>query len=146
MENINKCNCRNKEKCPLENKCLQEDVIYKATINTNNNKDSVEYIGSTNNFKSRFTTHTSSFKNKKYSHATTLSKYVWENSIESKGIKWSILTKAPSYSTGNKLCDLCITEKLFIIQNINNYKCINKRSELAQTCRHKAKFKLNKCK
>ena len=26
------CNCRKKPECPVENKCLQEGVVYQATI------------------------------------------------------------------------------------------------------------------
>ena len=31
-ENETLCNCRKKKYCPLSNKCLVENVIYKATI------------------------------------------------------------------------------------------------------------------
>ena len=30
------CNCRDKDSCPLNDKCLQENVVYKATITTQN--------------------------------------------------------------------------------------------------------------
>ena len=33
---INTCNCRDKDFCLLNNKCLQENVVYKATITTQN--------------------------------------------------------------------------------------------------------------
>ena len=28
------CNCRNKNQCPIKNKCLTNNVIYKATVTT----------------------------------------------------------------------------------------------------------------
>ena len=30
------CNCRNKHACPLQNKCMSKDIVYKATIFTGN--------------------------------------------------------------------------------------------------------------
>lgn len=33
--NIISCNCRNKTKCTLENKCLVNNIIYKATVSNN---------------------------------------------------------------------------------------------------------------
>ena len=34
-ENAKFCSCRTKNKCPLNNKCLVENVIYKTTIKRN---------------------------------------------------------------------------------------------------------------
>ena len=48
----------------------------------------------------------------------------------------------PDHVTGGRQCDLCLTEKLFILKNFNNPNYLNKRSELALKCRHKAKFLL----
>ena len=39
------CNCQIKNKCPLNKKCLVENVIYKATISSA--KESKNYLGST---------------------------------------------------------------------------------------------------
>ena len=39
--------CRNKEECPLQNKCMKKDIVYKATISTSN--DTKYYIGMTSN-------------------------------------------------------------------------------------------------
>ena len=41
------CNCRDKLKCPLANKCLSENIIYEARVVTTNNL--FRYIGSTSN-------------------------------------------------------------------------------------------------
>ena len=41
------CNCRNKETCPLQNKCMNKDIVYKATISTSNTNDTKHYIGMT---------------------------------------------------------------------------------------------------
>ena len=41
------CNCRNKHTCPLQNKCMSKDIVYKATILTGNTQDTKHYIGMT---------------------------------------------------------------------------------------------------
>ena len=54
--NKKNCNCRIKANCPVDNKCLTESLIYKATLQT---ADASEYIGLTDNtFKTRFNNHT----------------------------------------------------------------------------------------
>ena len=60
-----KCNCRQKNSCPLDGNCLAENIVYKATITTDNqNYKLKEYIGSTcNKFKTRYGNHKASFKN-----------------------------------------------------------------------------------
>ena len=42
-----RCNCRNPEQCPLDGRCLTNKIVYKATVNTNNNRTQKVYIGST---------------------------------------------------------------------------------------------------
>ena len=57
-QEINTCNCRDKNSCPLNGKCLQENVVYKAAITSQN--ESKEYIGSIGElFKNRYYTHIS---------------------------------------------------------------------------------------
>ena len=69
------CNCRKKEECPLGNKCLTRSVIYQATVETNEGKQT--YIGMTDTeFKMRFRNHKQSFEKVKYENQTELSKYV----------------------------------------------------------------------
>ena len=137
------CNCQKKKKdqCPLNGNCQgQVDVVYHAKLLEGEEK---EYIGSTVDFKKRFYSHNDSFRNPKNKNSTTLSTHIWENGLgpEPK-IKWSILTKATSYRKGNRQCDLCLTEKVHIMRNLDNKNCLNKRSELATRCRHKEKFLL----
>ena len=62
--NIPSCNCRKKDECPLEGKCLQRNVIYKCQVSTNED-ECVSYIGCTENtFKDRLYKHRNSFKYK----------------------------------------------------------------------------------
>ena len=96
VTNTTSCNCRNKETCPLQNKCMSKDIVYKATISTCNTNDTKHYIGMTSNtFKERYRNHIKSFNHKKYSNETELSKHVWhlkENNTDYT-IKWSIIKK-----------------------------------------------------
>ena len=102
-----------------------------------------EYVGSTVNFKKRWYGHTESFRNEGSKHKTTLSSHIWEKKLNPEPrIKWSIVARAPSYKKGNRSCDLCLTEKMYIADTFNNPAYLNKRTELALKCRHKAKFLL----
>ena len=119
------CNCRDKSKCPLDGKCCTKGVVYQASLPSGE-----VYIGSTGQtFKQRYNGHASNFRHAKYKNSTTLSNYVWENKIDPKAIKWSILKRAKPYQPGNKMCTLCVTEKLFILNNSHN--CINRRDEIS---------------
>ena len=71
------CNCRNKDECPLENKCLTPRVIYEADVITLNTSRKF-YIGlSDTPFKERYNNHKRDFRNKRYEKSTELSKYIW---------------------------------------------------------------------
>ena len=57
QENQKECNCRKKNECPVENKCLQEGVIYQATVERGDNRTDT-YIGLTATaFKDRLRNH-----------------------------------------------------------------------------------------
>ena len=136
------CNCRKKDQCPLDNKCLSSSVIYNAQVTTNNTTKN--YIGLTEGtFKQRFSQHKSTFKHRKHINNTELSKYIWQlrDKKQDFNIKWSIISRARPYSNISKRCDLCLTEKLMIIKHSND-NLLNKRSELISKCRHQNKFYL----
>ena len=42
------------------------------------------------------------------------------------------------------MCKLCLTEKLWIINHINDHNMLNKKSELINKCRHFKKFLLKR--
>ena len=73
------CNCINKQKYPLQQKCLTSNIIYKAIITSNlNGHEEKVYIGtSETKFKLRYANHVKSFKFQKYENDTELSKEVW---------------------------------------------------------------------
>ena len=118
----------------MNGKCNQKDIVYMATTSDPERK----YIGSTQNFKRRWHSHCQSFKKEELSNSTALSKFIWENEKNPEpNIKWEVIAKAKSYSAGSKDCNLCLTEKVYILKNSRDQRCLNKRSELAQKCRHK---------
>ena len=142
------CNCRVKEECPLSGKCLSESVVYKAEITPTDDGDTKEYVGMTaGSFKNRFSNHKKSFNNARYSTETELSKYVWKLKESEKkfSIKWSLLKQVPACRAGGKRCNLCLEEKLYILE-LNKDRALNKRSELFAKCRHRNKFSAQKFK
>lgn len=144
VTSVDNCNCRNKEACPLQNKCMNKDIVYKATISTSNANDTKHYIGMTSStFKERYRNHIKSFTHKKYSNETELSKHIWhlkQNKTDFT-IKWSIIKKSISYTGGSKRCNLCLEEKLNILKEKDNC-LLNKRSEIISACQHKNRFQV----
>ena len=139
-DNQVQCNWRNKDQCPLDNKCLTSSIIYNAQVTTNN--ATKNYIGLTEGtFKQRFSQHKAKFKHRKYTNSTELSKYIWKlrDNNQDFNIKWTIISRARPYNNISKRCDLCLTEKLMII-TANPDRILNKRSELISKCRHENKF------
>ena len=58
------CNCPKTKICPVQGKCLEENVIYQAKVKTNNSEET--YIGLTSNtFKSSLGNHRKAMKNEK---------------------------------------------------------------------------------
>ena len=55
------CNCRKKAECPLDGQCLQQNVVYQATVTTETTTES--YVGLASNFKERYRNHNTSFRN-----------------------------------------------------------------------------------
>ena len=116
-----KCNCRNKHACPLQNKCMSKDIVYKATINTGNTQDTKHYIGMTSStFKERCRNRIKSFIHKKYSNVrngtfeTRLALKAKQNRFHH--IIWSIVKKSISYTGGSKRFNLCLDEKITILK------------------------------
>ena len=93
--------------------------------------------------KSRLSTHKTSFNDQSYRNSSELSKYIWEKKEKSQEyqLQWNIIDESQPYKNGSKRCNLCILEKLHIINADENY-LINKRSELVSKYRHENKFYL----
>ena len=143
-EEERKCNCTKIEICPMKKEndaCRQKNVIYKATVETQN--ETRNYIGLTSNeLKERYRTHRQSFKDEKHENKTKLSKYIWKIKRENKKfeIKWKIIARASEARSGQKICRLCLKEILAILNSDKN--CLNQNNEFLGTCRHTSKFLL----
>ena len=142
------CNCRVKEDCPLDNKCLTPKVIYEANVtNTVDNEEKI-YIGLTENkFKERYSNHKSSFRYDKYKNSTELSKYVWQLQDQNKIpiIKWRII-KVINSNIKSDFCKLCLFEKYYILKALGDERVLNRRSEFISKCRHQNKLVLKNIK
>lgn len=136
------CNCRQEVNCPLNGRCLNKNVVYQATVETENDKKTYVGIAETT-FKTRYNNHLSSFRNEGNKNATELSKYIWSVKERKKkfAVTWTILCNAKSYSNISKRCNLCITEKYYIMCK-PELATLNKRCEIISKCRHARKFLL----
>ena len=86
-----------------------------------------------------------SFSNVGHSTDTTLSKHVWEVKRKFKimpSLIWYIIKSVPAYSNISKKCQLCLQEKIEILNYTNPNELLIKRSELVSKCCHVNKFLL----
>ena len=132
-----KCNCR--LTCPIPEGCRQKAVVYKAEVK------GALYIGMTQTeVRSRIRRHRHSFKAEYKRNETNLSGYIWDRKLNQNDngeiiepdVKWSIVRQCKIYQPGSKNCDLCLSEKLNIIMNQKNRKCINKKTDISNYCNH----------
>ena len=142
------CNCRVKDSCPLNGECLTPKLVYRADIENNSNNEKKYYLGlSETTFKERYRNHKKESNNSKYQNSTELSKYIWKLNRGKTGftIKWSIVERVNGNANSTR-CNLCLTEKLWIINSINDENCLNKKLELISKCRHLNKVLLKSVK
>ena len=138
------CNCRKKDLCPLNGECQSNNIIYNAEVENMRRNEKKVYIGLTEHaFKQRYSNHMQSIRHEKYGNSTELSKYIRQLKKKGKEFKitWSINRRAQAHSNITKRCDLCLTEKLSII-NADKTTTLNKRSELVSKCQHENKYYL----
>ena len=112
------CNCRNRNNCPLDGKCLTPNIICEAqtTSNQPNYKQKV-YIGTAEtDFKHRFNNHTKSFNLGHYENDTELSKEYWaiKRNHFTPIVTWRIRRKCEPFNTTKRKCYLCLNEKFEI--------------------------------
>ena len=138
------CNCSKKHLCPMvneNNSCRAKDVIYQATVYSAGGKRF--YIGLTAmEIKKRIAKHKTDFRNRKYEKNTELSKHIWnlKDNNEPYDITWKIISRTKSLRNGDKVCQLCIREATLILQAGDQH--LNRRKEIASTCRHRKKYLL----
>ena len=142
-----KCNCRNREQCPLDGHCLTPEVLYQGTVNSNLPRYQPKiYKGITERpAKERIKEHKKSFGNLRYRGESELSKEIWR--IKDLGgtpeVSWEILRRTKTYNPKTKRCALCLHEKLAIAEHEGN-DMLNKRSEAVAKCMHQNKYALSK--
>lgn len=131
------CDCARSRTCPLDGKCLQRNVVYKATVSSE--KGAVEYVGSTcDTFKRRYMQHISDIRLGK-SKKCTLVKYICD--LKRDGIayvlSWKILHKGPpGFGGTGRSCTVCNLERMAIAE-ADRVKSLNRRSELVAKCPHR---------
>ena len=140
---VRRCNCRKGTSCPAGGNCLEEGVVYEATI-TSANTDKKVYIGSSaTSLKLRMSNHACDFRLRTREHNTTMSTYVW--GLKDKGeiplVTYRILKKARPYSPISRKCSLCTAEKVLIAKG-DEAIMLNKKSEISNKCRHRNKHLL----
>ena len=126
------CNCIRKHQCPFNEKCLTNNVLYKASITPNENSETKIYYGVIETaFKLRYGNHKKTFNNIKYQTDTELSNEYWNfiSANKTSTISWNILGTHKSYNQSSKQCLLCLNEKLAIALNKDD-NMLNKRSEV----------------
>ena len=136
-----KCNCVDKEKCPLEGNCNVSQVIYKATVVSQGMVEQ-NYYGQASDFKARYRNHISSFGNRRNKQKCALKKYIWKLQDRNKEyrITWQLVKRSKAYKPGDRMCGLCTDENLVILENIDSPNTLN--DEGIGRCFHKAKHKI----
>ena len=132
------CECRN-DVCPVQGKCGQSEVVYRAEVKQLDNDVVDTYTGCTKQkFRKRYNQHKQSFNNHKYWDATSLSVYIWE--LKKRNIRfkltWKIIGRAKSYNPTSQVCNLCNLEKYFILYEPQGAN-LNKRDEMFNFCKHR---------
>ena len=139
--NEKECNGRKKDQCPLDRKCLTQNVVYQATVSTQSSSET--YVGLATNFKEPYRNHTASFRHQSKRNETELSKHIWALKDNKKpfNIKWRIIKQCRLYSNVSNKCNLCLFEKFVIICR-KNLCSLNKRNELASLCPQRNRYLL----
>ena len=159
------CNCQRSRKanCPLQGKCLVDDLVYRADIvETVANRMKCYWGQSTRPFKERWREHMTSISTPKKEkpgnsikdqievkkQKSEFAAHIWKLKEEKKDftISWHIQRRAFPYTNGGGGCDLCIWEKYYILMG-DPAITLNKRSELFFRCKAQRDCLLsNKCK
>ena len=116
-----KCNCRNKDQCPLENECLTDNIVYQASVKNEVDEEVKSYVGlCSTRFKDRLAVHRQHMNNRAHRTKCELANHVWQLKDDGKRftISWKILKKVRGRLVGGA-CRLCTTEQLLIVEFAN---------------------------
>ena len=124
--------------------CQVSELVYKATVNIENESSKFYYGLTEKEFRTRWRRHIQTFKNENLAIETGLSDCIWD--LKSRGknftIEWSEHEKSNAFKPGHNFCWLCVTEKTHILNSLDDKNMLNKKSELINKCRRKRKFTL----
>ena len=98
-------------------------------------------------FNELYKNHKTSFRHRSNLTASDLSKYYWK--LVKKDPVPTIKLSNARRVKGNTFinnCNLCLSEKAFIIRNLDDVNMLNKRSEFISKCQHINKLLLNRVK
>ena len=120
-------------------------ISYQATIKWSDSKykqKKYKVICETT-LKKRYANHKKSFNFINSKNDTTLSIEYWnlKQKQQAPRLTWEIKGQYKAYNPTLKKCNLCLNEKLAIIDDPDK-NLLNKRSEVISQCRHRNKFKL----
>ena len=112
------CNCHVKANCPMAGNCLDESIIYQATVTTDSATETYVWHCDTT-FKARYSNQLSSFKHSKHRNSTELSKHVWNLKDQNTRycITWHRIKQSTAYSNITKNCNLCLWEIFLLYAN-----------------------------
>ena len=141
-------NCNNRDEFPLENECLTPRIVYRDDVTNNKIVERKYYYGiSDTPFKERYENPKTSFRHRSHLTTSDFCKYYWK--LVGNGtvptIKFSIAKSVKGNTIINNR-NLCLSEKAFIIRNLDDVNRLNKRSELISKCQHINKRLLNRVK
>ena len=123
-------------------------VTHRADVSNEANNDQKFYFGLAETiFKERYNNHERNVKHIKYQYNAELTKYIWnlKNNSFKYNIHWKVVDKVYGNATST-MGKLCLREKLWIINQINDNNILNKKSELIKKCRHLNKLLLKQVK
>ena len=120
------CNCNNRNECPLENNCLTPGIVWRADV-TNNKTDEHKYYYDISDipFKERYENHKTSFRHKSHLTTSDRSKYYWKL-VDNGAVptnKFSVAKRVKDNTFIINNCNLCLSEKNFIIRNLDDVTC-----------------------
>ena len=115
------CNCRTRNMCPLQNKCLTPNIVYQADITNNVDDERRVYLDlSETPFKDKYHNHLRDFNNEIHYKKTELSRYVWDLKRHNKELHITCTIVCKVYSNPKwNFCRLCLKQKLLIIKFSN---------------------------
>ena len=142
---VENCSCpkTKKDKCPMNKRCLDKNIVYMATISTTAEDCKYIYVGATSrSFKERYAVQKQSFKDRNLNQ-TTLSKTIWDlrDQTIDHTLTFKTVGRGQPYSPKFKKCGLCIKEKTLMITMRST---LNKRNEITAKCPHRDKHLLYK--